>query len=231
MSKRHRILTWSAYLSLIVSAGLIDDSLAQVNPLQTRLAGQWTVDENAERSDPIDRQPFFAVAESYLTAAGQSFRESYIGEADDPAASCPMVGALADRPVDFEITDRGNFVDIAAFGRMRRVYMNFELEPPETFIPNALGWSVGRWVDDMLVIKTTDFTEGAVRSGERTLPFGGPIAQIVERYTLNEDQNRLSIAINLNDPKFYRFSVRVRHHYVRAENILRSSNCVPLSSR
>ncbi len=49
---------------------------------------------------------------------------------------------------------------------------------------------------------------------------------MVERYTLSEDQNRLSVTINLNDPKYYLYSVRVRHQYVRAENILWGSNCV-----
>lgn len=220
LTKRHTILKYSVCLLLIASSDLVGNSLAQAPAFQARLGGQWTVNEGVERSEPVDRQPFFAVAESYLTATGESFRDEY-----EPVASCPMAGTLADQSVDFEIIDQGDFIDIVAFGRMRRVYMDFELGPPQTFVPNPLGWSVGRWVGDMLMIKTTRFTEGVVRSGARPLPFGGPSAQMVERYTLSEDQSRLSVTVNLNDPKYYLYSVRVRHHYVRAENILLASDC------
>ena len=226
------MLSWSERISLIVSVGLIGSSLLaqEPHPLLAKLEGQWAVDESQAHSDPIDRTPFFAVAETYLTPAGLSFREAYGNEANDPATSCPMAGTLADQPVDFELIDRGSFIDIVSYGRTRRVFMDFEREPPETFVPNALGWSVGHWVGDMLVIRTTRLSEGAVRLGERPLPFGGPIAQIVERYTLSEDRNRLSVTINLNDPKFYAYSLRVRHYYARADNILRGRDCVPASA-
>ena len=122
-----------------------------------------------------------------------------------------MAGALAGEAADFEIVDQGETIDLSAFGRTRRVYMDFWLEPPQTFEPNGLGWSTARWAGDMLVIRTTHFLEGAIRSGERPLPFGGPIAQMVERYTLSEDYNHLTVDINLIDPEYYTFSLNVLH--------------------
>ncbi len=222
------MLRWSVCISLIVSVSSVGSALAQeLHPLQAKLGGQWTVGSSSDDSEPIALQQFLALGETNLTAAGEGFRARYRSEADDPVASCPMAGSLAGQPVDFEIRDRGEIIDIVAFGRTRHVYMDYELNPPQAFIPNELGWSVGRWAGDMLVIRTTGFSEGAISSGERPLPFGGPIAQIVERYTLSQDQNRLSVKINLNDPKYYLFSLRVRHDYVRADNILPGRDCAP----
>ena len=221
------MLKSSVCFSLSVSVSSIGSSLAQEpHPLQANLEGQWTVNHE-DGSESIARQQFLALAETNLTAAGEGFRATYRSEADDPAASCPMAGALAGQPLDFEVLDRGDIIDIVAFGRTRHVYMDYELEPPETFIPNELGWSVGRWVGNMLVIRTTRFSEGTIKSGERPPPFGGPMAQMIERYTLSDDQNRLSVKINLNDPKYYLFSLRVRYDYVRADNILHGRDCIP----
>ena len=219
-----RTVTGPLYVSLIALCGAVDGSLAQQrHPLQAQLEGQWSVAGEAG-AQSTELAQFLALAETNLTAAGERFRAAYT--ADAPRA-CAMTGALAGDPVDFRIVDRGDVLDITAFGRTRHVLMDYGREPPDTFVPNELGWSVGRWVGDMLVVRTRHFSEGAVRRGERPLPFGSPLAQVVERYTLDEDANGLTVAVNLNDPSHYLFSLRVRHRYARTQQSVAAADCVP----
>ena len=208
-----------------VSVLLFQHSLfaQDAHPLQSELTGAWMQDSAA---GVAEQQQFLNGAEKNLSAAGEDYRASY-GPGDTATATCSMAGALAGRAADIEILDRGDVLDLVAFGRTRRIYMDYELEPPESFVPNPLGWSVGRWAGDMLVIRTTRFSEGNISSGGRPLPFGGPIAQMVERYTLSDDHNGLTVDINLNDPKYYRFSLNVRHRYLRTETVSRSEACTP----
>ena len=210
-------------LVVIVSAS----ALAQdQHPLQARLTGQWKV-STGDGTEPTELLQFLALAETNMTGAGENFRMTYASDGDNALSRCRMAGSLAGDPADFSMLDRGDVIDLAAFGRTRHVYMDFDLEPPDAYVPDELGWSVGRWTGDMLVVRTRHFSGGAVRLGERPLPFGTPLAQVVERYTLSEDGNRLSLAINLNDPEYYLFSLRVRHEYVRTGGVLSSTEgCV-----
>ncbi len=221
MCKWHAMLKCSLCISLLFSLGSI--FAQEPHALQARLEGSWTEDNNND-----DRQMqqllFLNGAEKNLNATGEDFRAAYRPE-EDPAASCPMAGALVGRATDFQILDRGDRLEIVAFGRTRRVHMDYALEPPATFTPNLLGWSVGRWAGDMLVVRTTRFSDGTVNSGGRPLPFGGPTAQMVERYTLSEDQNSLLVDINLNDPKYYSFSLNARRYYVRTDDIPHDNDC------
>ncbi len=219
------ISKWSLLSSLVFLVNWESSSVfaQEPHPLQSTLQGLW-VEDNASRTETLEQRRFISVAESNLRDPGEAFRASYQANAD--AGSCLMAGALAGEAADFEIVDRGETIDLSAFGRTRRVHMDFWLEPPVTFMPGRLGWSTARWAGDMLVIRTTHFSEGVFKSGERPLPFGGSIAQMVERYRLSEDHNHLTVDINLIDPKYYTFSLNVQHSYVRADDIDRDAACV-----
>ena len=222
-----KTVTGPLYVSLIALCAAVDGSLAQQrHPLQAQLEGQWSVAGEAGAAS-TELAQFLALAETNLTAAGERFRAAYAADAPRAARACAMTGALAGDPVDFRIVDRGDVIDITAFGRTRHVLMDYGREPPATFVPNELGWSVGRWVGNMLVVRTRHFSEGAVRLGERPLPFGSPLAQVVERYTLGDDANGLTVAVNLNDPRYYLFSLRVRHRYARTQQSVAAAECVP----
>ena len=219
------ISKWSLLSSLVLLVNWESSSVfaQEPHPLQSVLQGLW-VEDNVSGTETLEQRRFISVAESNLRDPGEVFRASYQANAD--TSSCLMAGALAGEAADFEIVDQGETIDLSAFGRTRRVYMDFWLDPPQTFEPNGLGWSTARWAGDMLVIRTTHFLEGAIKSGERPLPFGGPIAQMVERYTLSEDHNHLTVDINLIDPEYYTFSLNVLHSYVRADDIDRDTTCV-----
>ena len=221
MSRRLTTLQRVYRSCLIVLVSAVSSAFAQEPyPLQASFQGSWTED-NETGAETENQRRFISTAESNLTAEGEAFRAAYSGE----SGACPMAGSLAGRAADFEFIDRGDVIELVAFGRARRVHLDFFLEPPESFEPNSLGWSTARWVGDMLVIRTRGFTEGVIKPGERPLPFGGPISQIVERYTLSEDGNRLSVELNLVDPKYYSFSITVRHDYVRTDEVPRAEDC------
>ena len=220
------ISKWSLLSSLVFLVNWESSSVfaQEPHPLQPVLQGLW-VEDNVSGTETLEQRRFISVAESNLRDPGEVFRASYQANAD--TSSCLMAGALAGEAADFEILDQGETIDLSAFGRTRRVYMDFWLEPPQTFEPNGLGWSTARWAGDMLVIRTTHFLEGAIKSGERPLPFGGPIAQMVERYTLSEDATHMSLQVFRSDPKYYIAPINMRQEFIRSDRTISTIDCLP----
>ncbi len=77
----------------------------------------------------------------------------------------------------------------------RTVYLDGR-EAPEDYSPSLLGWSVGHYDGDTLVIETSNVREnltfwGTVHSGELTA---------VERYTRPDDGERLLLSVTITDP-------------------------------
>jgi hypothetical protein len=78
----------------------------------------------------------------------------------------------------------------------RSVYMDGRTKPP-SYTPTRLGFSVGHWEKDTLIIKTSGTTPGWG-------PTGVPVsdqAQIVERYTRGADGKTLWLTATLTDSK------------------------------
>ncbi len=76
----------------------------------------------------------------------------------------------------------------------RIVRMNSEAKSPA---PAWMGWSIGRWDGETLVIDTVAFTPHRV--GVLFLP-SGPGKHLVERLTLSSDRLRLQYEFTVEDP-------------------------------
>ncbi len=139
-------------------------------------------------------------AEIRYTPVAQAAREAWDPLTDMLALRCipPGMPNANMNPYPIGFTDEGERIrlDIEEWESTRYIDMVSE-EIPEGPPVDRLGYSIGRWVGDTLVIETgrVDFAylddEGTPMSNE---------ARIVEQYTVNEDGSRLDYTIAVTDP-------------------------------
>ena len=199
-------------VSLSAAGSLV--SAQETDSLQAKLEGPWTWERAGVGAETLlDLQ-----AEGLLTAEAEAYRAAWGIELDD-RSQCrrQSPAAFGGSAGDFEILDTGRAIYILAFEQIRRVYMDGR-DKPVGFWPNKFGWSEGHWEGDTLVVRTTDLTQGTIDQGDRPLPFGGPDAEMIERYTLNEETASLLVQLYLDDPKYYIVPLELSFDFVRADD-------------
>jgi hypothetical protein len=162
-----------------------------------------------------------------LTSAGQALVKSY--EAfRDPAHRCVSLSgdALFGTPYPWEIVQTENMIYILheVHHEVRRIFMDGREHPRSDDWPeSAIGYSIGSWDDQTLVVETRLLAEtiqgGKPRSSER---------YFVERYTRSPDGNVLMGEITIYDPVYYKEPIRQQRvfRYEPDEEIL-EYNCDP----
>jgi hypothetical protein len=129
----------------------------------------------------------------------------------DPALRCLALGLprLFGAPYNMEIVDAGThyvFVYVE-HNTPRRVWMDGRSAPPDT-PPSSLGFSVGRWDGDALVIETTNLLPGWLDGSG--LPMKGEGTRIVERYEFTADRLAMDRIMTIHDPYYTQALVRRR---------------------
>jgi len=130
-------------------------------------------------------------------------RKSGIHAAEESDANClpqgiPKINAT---PVPFKFVQEGPVVAILyeAFGQWRQIFMDGR-KLPNDVNPTWLGYSVGRWDGDALVVDTTGF------NGKTWLDQAGHPAtealHVTERFR-RRDFGHLDIQVTIDDPKAY----------------------------
>jgi hypothetical protein len=123
-------------------------------------------------------------------------------EASDPNFRCVPYGLAraAVNPLPMEIRADGENLAIVyeEWNQSRVVHMDGRPPPPD-FAPTRLGYSVGRYDGDALVVETVsvdanlyyDFQSGGGHSAQ---------AKFVERYTIADNPRRLEVDMTITDP-------------------------------
>lgn len=142
-----------------------------------------------------------------LTEAAQAVRAS-IPFDDTIALGCKPKGMwiIMGQPFPFDFVDRGNTIllRLEEYDSVRVIHMDGRAAP-ESQARTPLGYSVGRWEGETLVVDTTHLGDGWV-------PFG-PSAHLVERFTPSDD-GRLYYSIRITDPAFITQPVEARRYWV-----------------
>lgn len=163
-----------------------------------------------------------------FTAAG---REIYAGTGhyDDYALRCLAVGLprLFGSPYNMEIVDAGSHYVVVhvEHNSPRRIYMDGRAAPanqPAT----SMGFSVGRWEGDELVIETTHLLPGWLDGSG--LPMAGEGTRIVERWSFDERRVAMDREMTIHDPLYTAPLVRQRGS-ARGESveIIEQASCDP----
>lgn len=148
--------------------------------------------------------PEFA-ANPPFTAEGRAAYQSYDPVTDDPVLDCTPPGMprvmtrSGSRPIEF--IDNGDqiLIRVEPFALVREIEM-MEQERLSGIRLRPLGFSRGRWVGRALIVTTTgiDWPYFQLYGFE-----GGPQStetEVVERFTLSEDEQSLAYDITVNDP-------------------------------
>ncbi len=152
-----------------------------------------------------------------FTAAGRAAYDAYDPVTDDPVLDCTPPGMprvmtrTGARPIEF--VDQGDriLIHVEPFAQVREVRMTDRAEPAGR-LPRPLGYSAGRWEGGTLVVTTTGIDwpyfqlygfEGASQSTE---------TEIIERFTLGDDERSLAYDITANDPVNFTEPVTVRSY-------------------
>ena len=181
--------------------------------------GDWIVDESVQpasgstgifqvwsrriRNAQGDRS---AVQDPPLTEAGRIGRDDYDADVNDPAlVGCTprgMPGAMSAagslHPFEFVQDGEDILMRLEAFDNVRRIHMS-----PDASAANQptshLGYSVGRWEGDTLVVTTTGIDWPISRFFTPVVPQSSEV-EFVERFTLIEAGTRLVYDVTITDP-------------------------------
>jgi hypothetical protein len=136
-----------------------------------------------------------------LTPVAQAAVDAYDARTDDPSLKCipPGMPNAILNPYPIELIDEGDRIvqRIEEWDQQRVIHMSEEVRG-QTQAPSHLGYSVGRWEGDTLVVDITRLA----------FPFltqdGTPMSEnvsMLERYTMSEDETRLQYEIVITDPE------------------------------
>ncbi len=134
------------------------------------------------------------------TAEAVAARQSYDPLTDDTALECIPQGmpGIMDNPFPIELYEQDGdiILRLEEWDTIRRIHMADGADPA-TQPATPLGYSVGRWEDETLVVETTRidwpfFDDVGTPQSEEV--------ETVERFWLNDDRTRLNYTITLTDP-------------------------------
>ncbi len=140
-----------------------------------------------------------------LDASALSDEARAEGEAYDRSTDAPGMGEctppgmpdIIGNPYPREVVEQGDriLMRLEHYDTVRTIHL--APLPPDTEPPaSPLGYSVGRWEDNTLVVTTTKISDGSFRFGI-TL---SEDLQVVERYTPTADGSRIDVQLTLTDP-------------------------------
>jgi len=167
------------------------------------------------------------LAEQPFTDAAIAARSSW-DPLDNFATRCEPEGMprIMVNPHPFEFIDRGDelILRTGLYDIERVIHMNRDAPPADT-VSSRLGYSVGAWENDTLVVRTAHvnwpyFDRAGTPQSEDV--------EILERFTLSDDQARLDFDITITDPATFTQPARLHGYWLAlGESILRY-DCVPL---
>lgn len=199
-------------------------SYAQVNPDHPfDISGPWsnfykfqlTVDDLEPKPTP------FSAAGKRVFAATEAWQ-------DDVLRCLPLgLPRIFGSPYAMEIVDAGSHYIILHVqnNTPRRVWMDGR-KPAADLQLTSMGFSVGRWEDNTLVIETTHLSPGTLDGS--LLPMSGKDTRLVERWEFGEYQLSIDRTMTIYDPYYSAPLVR-RRGSVRAESIeiIEAAPCDP----
>jgi hypothetical protein len=127
----------------------------------------------------------------------------------DPSKSCKSGGLprAFGTPFIYEILDAGDHYVMVSGSNVRRIWMD-EREAPEELLPSPMGYSVGRWIGEVLEIETTHLLPGWLDGSG--LPMSGEGTRLVETHAISEDRLTMERIMTIHDPYYTEPLVRTR---------------------
>ena len=106
----------------------------------------------------------------------------------------------------------------------RRIYIGDRQLPPERRLPSRAGYSAGHWEGDVLVVETTDLTDGVDQPGN---PYSER-ATIEERFSLEQGTSGakvLTYQAKIIDPVYYTAPIEISRRYQAYDGFIIPYGC------
>jgi len=161
---------------------------------------------------PVEGGPHPDPEKVRLTPEGRAEFESFSADSD-PTLKCIMPGVplgIFD-PYPLEIIQQEHQIVFLHehFHMVRRIFMDGR-EPPANWWPSLVGFSVGDWEGDTLVVKTTHLSPDNLM-WHNGMPFSGDEeSYVIERYSFDGDE--MTLVAEVFDPRYYEEPYVIRGH-------------------
>jgi hypothetical protein len=164
---------------------------------------------------PEDTDRDFDLSRYPLTDAARSALRGFDRATDNPTRHCMPKGmpTIMEQPYPMQILEEENgdvrFL-IEEYDTQRLIHMN-EQAPPPNVRPSRLGYSVGRWEGNSLVVTTTQMSwpwfdqVGIPQSNQSVL---------LERFTPTDDGSRLDYTLTVTDPVNFTAPVHLEKYWL-----------------
>jgi hypothetical protein len=140
---------------------------------------------------------------SSITAAGQATMDAY-DHATDGILRCLIdwgrVNTVSGFPMELIISEKQVTVLYEYNHAVRRVFLD-QTEFSSAYPPSLVGYSIGHWEDDTLVVETRNLLSGWINM-DGVAPYT-EAAVTTERFTLDPARQRLTVTRTLEDPEYY----------------------------
>lgn len=196
--QRDSVPRWSA-----PTIGWADEdlSIADIDAAETSATGIFRVWSRDEDPSFTVREgsslSLVGLSEYPLTTSARVSRQNFDPIADNPIPGCTAKGMpyIMGQPYPIEFIDDGRrlLMRIEEYDLTRVIYVTDEPAPGAA---TPLGFSVGRWDEDRLVVTTSAILAPQYVAG---IPLSES-AQVEERFELSEDQTRLHYVLTVTDP-------------------------------
>ncbi len=171
---------------------LDDDVVADAEATARSIFRVWTPRARPETGGGTDIWP--------LTPAGQAGRNAWDPLTDDPALRCipPGIPVAMDNPYPIDFSEQGDdiIMRLEEWDGVRTIHMDPDASATDRSASH-MGFSVGRWEGNTLIVTTIDVD----------YPFfddvgtpQSPEAEIIERFTLSDDESRMDWRATITDP-------------------------------
>ncbi len=156
------------------------------------------------------RNPSYPLTESARAAVAD-----FDPVADSPIANCAPKGMpyIMTQPYPMEFVEQNDTIllRIEEYDSVRTIHMG-NAASAENQPPSILGYSVGHWEDDTLVVRTTG-VDYAFFDGVAGIP-QSDAAEFVERITAAKDGSRLDYQITVTDPATFTEPVVLENSWI-----------------
>jgi hypothetical protein len=182
-------------LALILPMTMLCGAVAEDSlPGNHALNGIWLPDSADYRNQLPKKLPY--------TEAGEQAVQDY-NHADDPVLRCIQdLGRIStvSFPVEIIISEAQATLLYEYGHNVRRAFLDRN-DFSAAYPPSIMGYSIGHWDGDVLVIETSKLLPGQIYE-QGVAPYSSE-ARLTERFVLNEDGSQLTIERTVDDPLNY----------------------------
>ena len=165
---------------------------------------------------PDNTSPSFTPLDYPLTHEARAAVEAFDPVEASATADCTPKGMphIMEQPYNMEIVDGGDVIRfrIEEYDVVRTIHMTPDADPTAADA-SPQGFSMGRWEDGVLVVRTTKISYPRFNF---SVPQSDQV-EIVERFTPSADGARLDYAITITDPATFTEPVVLGKHWIWIE--------------